>query len=112
MKKSNLDDMLRGWFVGPFSPVALSTNACEVAVKKYVAGDKEAPHFHKISTEVTVILSGRIYMCERHWSDGDIIVLEPGEITSFEAFTNATCVVVKIPGVADDKYPAFPMSRD
>jgi len=112
MKKLNLDDMLKGWFVGPFSPVALFTNACEVAVKKYPAGYKEAAHYHKVATEVTLILSGSVFMCESHWSDGDIIVLEPRETTSFEVFTDTTCVVVKIPGVVDDKYPAHYIKSD
>lgn len=106
MKMSKLDDMHRGWFVGPFSPAALFTSACEVAVKKYEAGDKEAAHYHEIAKEVTLVLSGRVFMRDSYWSDGDIIILEPGEITSFEALTDAVCVVVKIPGVVDDKYDA------
>jgi len=112
MKKLKLDEMHKGWFVGPFSPTALFNNACEVAVKKYPAGYKESAHYHKIAKEVTLILSGRVYMCNNHWSDGDIIVLEPGEITSFEACTEAMCVVVKIPGVVDDKYDATVREAD
>lgn len=106
MKHFRLDDMVKGWFVGAFNPTALQTNSCEVAVKKYQAGDYEVKHFHKISTEVTLVLSGHIRMLDQEWSAGDIVVIEPGEVTDFKALTDVTNVVVKIPGALDDKYIA------
>lgn len=104
MNHARLEDMVKGWFVGGFSPAAYQTQACEVAVKHYNAGDSESAHFHKIATEVTVVLSGRVYMAGREWGAGDIIVLNPGEVTDFEALTDATNVVVKMPGALDDKF--------
>lgn len=65
MNTANLKDMVKGWFVGGFTPTAFSTQACEVAVKPYAAGDAEAAHYHKIATEVTLILSGEVEM----WQD-------------------------------------------
>ena len=58
MEKVDYKDMIKGWFVGGFNPTALQTEACEVAVKYYKEGDYESAHYHKISTEVTMILSG------------------------------------------------------
>lgn len=104
MKHARLDEMVKGWFVGAFSPTALSTHSCEVAVKRYSAGDKESAHYHKVATEVTLILSGRVRMLGKEWGEGDIIVIEPGDVTDFEAITDAVNVVVKTPGVLDDKF--------
>lgn len=104
MRTAKLEDMVKGWFVGGFEPAAFSTEACEVGVKHYTAGDREAAHFHKVATEVTLILSGKVCMRDQVWSTGDIIVLEPGDITAFEALTDAVTVVVKLPGALDDKY--------
>ncbi|GAA4680013.1 hypothetical protein [Frondihabitans cladoniiphilus] len=104
MKHSRLEDMTGGWFVGGFTPTALSTESAEVAVKSYKAGDYEAKHLHKVATEVTLILSGRVRMAGGEFGAGDIIVLEPGEATDFEALTDATNVVVKTPGALGDKY--------
>lgn len=42
MKHDRLEKMVKGWFVGAFSPTAHSTEACEVAVKQYCAGEKKA----------------------------------------------------------------------
>lgn len=104
MNHFHLDNMTKGWFVGGFTPAAHSTDACEVAVKHYRAGDKEALHHHKVATEITVVMSGRVRMAGREWGQGDVVVLEPGEATDFEALTDAVNVVVKTPGALDDKY--------
>ena len=104
MKHARLDQMVRGWFVGGFSPSAYQTQACEVAVKHYKAGDYEEKHHHKVATEITLVLSGTVRMNGKEWRSGDIIVLEPGEQTDFEAVTDAINVVVKTPGALNDKY--------
>lgn len=104
MKTAHLEDMIKGWFVGNFTPTALTTEACEVAVKTYKAGEREDAHYHKIATEVTLVLSGRVRMAGKEWEGGDIIVLSPGETTDFKALTDAVNVVVKIPGAKNDKF--------
>jgi len=104
MHSAKYSDMVNGWFVGGFTPTAFTTDACEVAVKYYTAGTKESAHYHKIATEITMVLSGRIRMRNKEWGAGDIIVLEPGETTDFEALTDAVNVVVKTPGALNDKY--------
>ena len=104
MRHDRLDKMIKGWFVGAFNPTVINTNDVEVAVKKYSAGEKEGRHYHKIATEVTLVLSGRVRMAGREWSDGDIVTLEPGFATDFEALTDAVTVVVKHPGASNDKY--------
>ncbi|NAO55449.1 hypothetical protein [Pseudomonas syringae] len=104
MKTARLEDMVKGWFVGGFEPAVFSTESCEVGVKTYKAGEKEAAHYHKVATEITVLIAGSVNMRDQVWHAGDIIVLEPGDITEFEALTDATTVVVKVPGALADKY--------
>ncbi len=104
MTSPNLNEMINGWFVGDFSPSVLKTQNCEVAVKRYDKGDSEASHHHKIATEVTLVMSGSVRMMGRDWHEGDIVVIEPGKSTSFEALDDAVCVVVKVPGAQNDKY--------
>src|SRR5262245_60127936 len=97
--------MTKGWFVGDFTPVALATGDCEVGIKHYSAGDREAPHYHRVATEITAIVTGRVRMMDREFGAGEIVVLEPGEATGFEAILDSTTVVVKLPSVIGDKYP-------
>lgn len=104
MRNDRLDQMVKGWFVGDFSPVAHHSAACEVAIKRYAAGDHEAAHEHRIATEVTAIVSGRVLMMGQEWGEGDILTILPGEATDFTALTDVVTVVVKTPSVAGDKY--------
>ena len=99
-----LDDMTKGWFVGNFDPSLYKTNDCEVAVKKYSKGDYEKKHYHKIATEITVVVKGKVRMFDQVFNEGNMIVVEPGEATDFEALEDSINVVVKIPGVNNDKY--------
>jgi len=104
MEKFNLDNFKGGWFIGDFMPTLFKTTDVEVAVKKYTKGQKEGYHFHKIATEFTVILHGEVRMSGIVYSSGDIIKIEPGTSTDFEAITDVVTVVVKIPGAQNDKY--------
>jgi len=108
MKVDKLDNMVNGWFVGNFEPTLLKTNDVEVAVKSYKKGDCEDKHYHKIATEITVIVSGKVKMNNVVYSKGDIIVIEPNEFTDFEALEDTVCSVVKYPGANDDKYLGEP----
>lgn len=104
MKVARLADMTRGWFIGDFAPTLWRTRDVEVAVMRYQAGDAERKHFHKIATEFTVITQGEVEMNGRRYTAGDIVVMEPGEVTDFRAVTDAMTTVVKIPGAVKDKY--------
>ena len=96
--------MVKGWFVGNFEPSLYKTNDCEIAVKRYKVGDMEAAHYHKIATEITVIVKGRVRMFDTIFTEGDIVIVEPGDVTAFQALEEVVNVVVKLPGVNDDKY--------
>ena len=104
MRREKLESMVRGWFVGDFTPTLYRTDAVEVGVKTYNAGDHEVWHYHKIATEITVIIEGEVEMNGVRYGKGDIIVVEPNEGTDFHALTDAVNVVVKLPGATNDKY--------
>lgn len=105
MRTARLEDMVKGWFVGNFEPTLIKTNDVEVAVKSYNKGDYEEKHYHKIATELTVIIQGRVKMNGVEYQKGDIIVMEPMEATDFECLEDGTQnVVVKYPSANNDKY--------
>jgi mannose-6-phosphate isomerase-like protein (cupin superfamily) len=104
LERHALQDFTKGWFVGDFSPTLLATDDVEVAVKHYRAGEAESVHHHKVATELTVIVSGRVRMSGEEIGAGEIIRIAPGQATDFEALTDATTVVVKMPCVRGDKY--------
>lgn len=96
--------MIRGWFVGNFEPSVFKTHEVEVGVKEYKKGDIEEKHHHKIATEITAIIRGKVRMNGVIYSKGDIVMIYPEEATDFEALEDTISVVVKIPGANNDKY--------
>ncbi len=104
VRTAKLSDMIGGWFVGDFYPNILRDQTFEVGVKFYKAGAKEDWHVHKIGTEITLILDGSVKMRDTIYQHGDIILLEPGNGTAFEALTDVKTVVVKTPSALGDKY--------
>lgn len=108
MRRAELRNMVKGWFVGDFSPTVLATKDVEVAIKYYSAGDYEELHHHKVATEVTAIVSGRVKMMDQEFVAGDIITLEPNDPTDFQVLEDSITVVVKLPSAAEDKYLGLP----
>jgi hypothetical protein len=104
MEKANLKDFIGGWFVGNFEPSVFKTNDVEVGVKHYKAGEFEGYHHHKIATEFTVIISGKVLMANQEFVSGDIIKILPNISSNFKAITDVVTVVVKLPGANNDKY--------
>lgn len=106
LKTFNLDDMKGGWFVGDFVPTTLRSEECEVACKRYKAGDAEERHVHKVATEVTLVVSGRVRMNGVECVANTVVLLEPGVSSDFQALEDAVIIAVKVPSVKGDKYPA------
>lgn len=104
MLTDSLERMKGGWFVGNFDPSLIKTNDVEVAVKKYQKGSYEAAHYHKVATELTVVVSGKVRMFDREFHVNDIVIVEPGDCTDFQALEDSVCAVVKYPGANNDKY--------
>lgn len=104
MQKFNINEMTGGWIIGNFEPSLLKTNDMEVAIKKYSAGDYDEYHYHKVATEYTVIVDGEVVMNNVKYQKDDILIIEPGEKTDFKALTDVITVVIKVPGVNNDKY--------
>lgn len=104
MEKHDLTKFVKGWVCGDFEPSLFKTSAFEIAVKRYKAGDYETRHYHKLASEYTIIVSGRVLMNEIEYTENDIVVLQPYEDTNFYCLTDVVTVVIKTPSVNNDKY--------
>ena len=69
MIHSVLSSMTGGWFIGDFTPTLFKTSALEVAIKEYAKGQKEPLHYHKVATEITVIVTGRVRINSTEYSN-------------------------------------------
>lgn len=103
MKHFNLNNMVRGWFVGDINPSVYRTKDCEVAIKRYKAGEYEKAHRHDQAEEVTVIVSGEVLMNGIKYIQDDIVLIEKGEYTDFQCLTDVVTCVFKSKSVPGDK---------
>ena len=62
MRKSSLDKMIRGWFIGNFPRAVYRTTEFEVAVKSEKAGARVNKHFHKVASEMKLDLKEGVYL--------------------------------------------------
>jgi len=85
MKIGSLTDFTKGWFIGDFEPNVLQTNDFEIAIKRYNTGDYESPHYHKVSTEYTIIVEGDVEMNGVKYVKDDIIIIKPNMVTDFKS---------------------------
>ena len=108
MKVYNIDDMKRGWFVGNFDPAVLKTEKFEVGYHRHEAGDPTHAHYHKNSTEVNVIIKGRMIINGKELSSGDIFVFEPYTVSEGEYLEDTDLIVVRDASNPGDKYLVCP----
>lgn len=103
MNKYKLSDFTKGWIIGNFTPSISKISDFELAVKRYLAGESEVKHFQKTATEITIVISGEIFLGGIRFTAGDIIEIPPLEEAGFESITDSTLVCLKHPSISDDK---------
>jgi quercetin dioxygenase-like cupin family protein len=104
MRTARLKKAKKGWFIGDYPDAAFRAIAFEAALKIEKAGERVARHLHRIATEITLVVQGRVRFNHRKFKKGDIIILPPGEAADYEVLKDAITVIVKVPCVKNDKY--------
>jgi len=103
-QRFRFEDMIRGWFVGNFSKTAWHSKCYEVAYHRHSKGDKPAPHYHLLGTEITFLIEGRLRIGDIVFGGGDIFITNPGEIVTPEYLEDSSLIVIKTPSIPGDKY--------
>jgi len=104
MKVFKLADMHKGWFVGNFEPSAFKTELFEVGTTLHPKGSSWDVHYHKLATEITLLISGRMKLQGRILEGGDVFVIYPWEIADPEFLEDCHVLVIKTPSSTKDKY--------
>lgn len=107
MKKYNLNQMKRGWFIGKFTPSLFPYSETAVALMRYAAGSTHEAHYHEYITEYNLVVSGKCNFCinkvNYSGETDDILIVLPKEICVFTAIEDCILVVVKS-GSNNDKF--------
>ena len=100
----NVNEYTKGWLVGNFEPSLINSKDIEVGLKYYKKGDKESSHVHKIITEYTIVVSGKIKMNDEVYVEKDIVTILPNVPTNFESLEDSITLVIKTPSIPSDKH--------
>mgnify|MGYP003442867589 CR=1 FL=1 len=95
--------MKDGWFVGNFSPTAFSTNLFEVCYKTHQKGELWDTHYHEFSTEINLLISGKMTINGIELNAGDIFTIEPYYIAAPIFLEDCTLIIIKTPSIPGDK---------
>jgi quercetin dioxygenase-like cupin family protein len=104
MKKFRIEDMTRGWFIGDFEPASFKTKNFEVGKGHHKKGEMWDKHYHKLATEITLILKGKVEINDEIFVQGDIFIIEKNEVVEPLFLEETEYVVVKTISDKDDKY--------
>jgi quercetin dioxygenase-like cupin family protein len=104
MKKYNLKDFKRGWFLGNFEPSVLKTDQVEIGVLSHSKGEVWPKHYHKIATEYNVLLEGKMMVGGEIIEKGNIFVFDPNEVADPIFLEDCTVLCIKTPSIIGDKY--------
>jgi len=103
MRTDRIENAKNGWMVGMFDGAILQSNF-EVCYKSLSAKKIMESHYHKLSTELTFIISGKMVVNGETLEDGDIFIIEPNETLECEVVEDTKIVVVKDKSYPSDKH--------
>lgn len=95
--------MKHGWFIGNFEPSAFKTNF-EVAYRICQAGDHVDIHYHKLGTEINLLVEGIMIINNTILNSGDIFTIYPYEVVHVKYLTECKLVIVKNISCNADKF--------
>tara|TARA_B100000242_G_C43048448_1_gene489546 strand:- start:2144 stop:2482 length:339 start_codon:yes stop_codon:yes gene_type:complete len=103
MKIFKLSEMKKGWFIGDFKPTAFSTKEFEVNYRTHKAGSNWEMHYHCETTEINLIVKGKMKFNDIILKEEDIFIVEPWQISDPEFLEDTTVICVRTPSRYDKK---------
>jgi hypothetical protein len=104
MQKFKLEDFIRGWFIGDFTPSIFRTPNFEVGVLHHHKDELWPAHYQKVATEFNVLLSGSLSINNQLILVGEIFIIEPLEIAEPIFHEDCKVLCIKVPSLPNDKF--------
>jgi dTDP-glucose pyrophosphorylase len=98
-----MKDMVRGWFIGNFSPSAFNTKDFEVGYLTHKKNEQWSFHYHQYSTEINFLISGKMQLNNKIIEEGDIFVFKPNQIATPQFLEDCRVLCIKVPSIPGDK---------
>ena len=99
----NLEDFVRGWFIGNFMPSIIRTIDFEVGRLIHKKNEKWPFHYHRYMDEINILLKGSMLLNERLLKVNDIFTIHKNEIACPVFLEECYILCIKVPSVIGDK---------
>lgn len=100
----NTNDYIRGWLIGNFIPSIEKTIDYEVGYLQHSKSSFWNFHFHKISTEINILVKGKMIINNIIYEKDDIFIINNNVISCPIFIDDCELICIKIPSVPNDKY--------
>ncbi len=103
IKKYNLNEMFRGWFIGNFEPSVFKSSCIEVGYLFHKKGEIWNVHYHNNLIEVNLLVKGKMILNNMEINENEIFVINQKEIACPIFLEDCNIVCIKIPNIVGDK---------
>jgi len=100
---NNLENYIGGWFIGDFDPSILRTKEFEICVVSHRRNETTRQHYHTSSTEINLVLSGKLEVNGRLLHKNDIFIYEKNEVSDVHFIADSELCVIRVPSAPNDK---------
>lgn len=100
---SSINNVKNGWFIGNFPKAVFQSKDFEVCWRIHPAGQDWDLHYQQKSTEINLLINGKMILNGQDLISGDIFIIEPYEITDVKFIEDCSIVCVKTPSIPEDK---------
>lgn len=100
----NINNYIRGWVIGDFEPNIKKIKDFEIGVISHKNNEKWAFHYHNLSTEINVLINGKININNKIIEKNDIFIFEKNVIACPIFLEDCEILCIKIPSYPNDKY--------
>jgi len=104
VKKNHLDNMVRGWCIGNFTPSIFKTDLFEVGYLKHPKDQIWPAHVHKISDEYNILIKGKMTINNETINQGEIFIIPKNMLTTAKFLEDCEVLCIKVPSLPKDKY--------
>jgi mannose-6-phosphate isomerase-like protein (cupin superfamily) len=99
----DVNNYTRGWLIGNFEPSIRKETEYEVGLLNHKKNEKWAFHYHKESTEINILLSGKMVINNKELKAGHVFIFDKNIIACPIFLDNCKIICIKIPSVPGDK---------
>jgi len=99
-----MTEMYRGWFIGNFEPSILKTSQFEVGLLLHREGEEWPEHYHTMTTEYNVLISGSMSVNHINIFAGEYFIIKANECVKPIFHEDCVVLCVKVPSIPGDKY--------